>query len=125
MKKLFFLLLSMPALCSAQIPADSAKFYYDSTVEVCGNVIDVTRDVSIVNGKPQNWLDLEFGTINGTKKSIMFTALIPVQELTPYSELEYMDAEVCITGKVIADYLEGYGKTPLITADSLAQVRYK
>ena len=137
MKKTFLLLFFLPAFSHAQISPDSAKYYFDkqTEVEVCGKVIDVGMVAGVRDGKQFTGATLKFGNRQGTKKNIVFTATIPANE--PFSSIaehdkywadlkkKYIDSTICVRGKIIAEYLDGYGKTPSIKVDSMANVRYK
>jgi hypothetical protein len=119
--------LLLVQFCSAQISADSAKYYVGKNVEVCGKVMRVSKNF---HTKPPSPIVASSETVLnfGSKKNISFMINIPDAVEAPYQDekKKYLDSTVCVSGIITLTTMPGYGHgIPTISAESSDQIKFR
>ena len=133
---MFLILVVFPAYCMAQIPADSAKNYFNQNVEVCGKVIGISASAQMNNNKGAMYVVLDFGNRIGNKKNVVFSAQFPAQQNFASADADkkywedqenkYVDSTVCAKGLITLWGTQyGSGKIPMMKLESQDNLRYK
>jgi hypothetical protein len=128
MKKIFLLLIFLPALCKAQIPADSARYYYDQQKEICGNVLDANSAIRSMNGDSTYLVEFELGTRIENKKSLACTVFVLCKAgeyNTSDLRKKYTNAAICVKGRILHGHKDATREIPRIQVKSMDDVQLK
>ena len=123
MKKIFLLLIFLPALCRAQIPADSAKYYYGQNVEICGNVLDANTAIRTSPADTTYLVEFELGTRIDNKRNVVCQVSVRCKAgeyETAELRKKYTNTTISVKGFV----LKGRA-IPRIVVNSMSDVRIK